>query len=424
MRIAVVGSGPAGMTAAYRLQQAGHSVEVLEAREVIGGRTHAERLGPGHHCDTGAGWLTTFYTRTLALLDELGLRGLLIRPRNVRGAADLLANGQLYRADVPGERAAFKLLSPEERQALQMYLERVYAEQPDGLTIDLGADDRDAESELASLGHRVVDYVFRPWFEGPFFTPLRLMSAAKLRSWLKAYVGATFYQVDGGMDMPWLRLAEQLEVRTGEPVNAARISAGGVELEVPSGARRYDGAVLACPAVISACILGDQVDQVLPWLGEVAYSPEVRVYAARPSAEDAALGIHLVPPTPVFSVEMYSGRRGAWGACPPDWQWALVCASGPDSAELIQMPAEEARRALWARARSVAPELFPLEEAAVVHDIRWEHAIPQLPAGHYTRLAAYERRPPVVLAGDWTYHACVEGAVRSGELAAAAFGQA
>jgi len=204
----------------------------------------------------------------------------------------------------------------------------------------------------------------------------------------------------------------------------ASISAGGVELEVPTGARRYDGAVLACPAVISARILGDQVDQVLPWLGEVAYSPEVRVYAARPSAEDAALGIHLVPPTPVFSVEMYSGRRGAWGACPPDWQWALVCASGPDSAELIQMPAEEARRALWARARSVAPELFPLEEAAVVHDIRWEHAIPQLPAGHYTRLAAYERRPPVVLAGDWTYHACVEGAVRSGELAAAAFGQA
>ena len=53
MHIAVVGSGPAGMTAAYRLQQAGHAVEVLEARDVVGGRTHAERLGPGHHCDTG-----------------------------------------------------------------------------------------------------------------------------------------------------------------------------------------------------------------------------------------------------------------------------------------------------------------------------------------------------------------------------------
>src|SRR5262245_55479924 len=33
------------------------------------------------------------------------------------------------------------------------------------------------------------------------------------------------------------------------------------------------------------------------------------------------------------------------------------------------------------------------------------------------------RRPPLVLAGDWTEQACVEGAVRSGE-AAAAFGRA
>ena len=423
MRIAVVGAGPAGMTAAYRLQQAGHAVEVLEARDVVGGRTHAEHLGPGHHCDTGAGWLTSFYKHTLALFDELGYRDLLIRPRHVRGAADLRTGGRVYRAEPDGERAAYQLLSPEERRALAAYLERVYAEQPDGLTIDLAADDRDAEAEVAPLGSSVVDYVFRPWFEGPFFTPLNQMSAAKMRSWLKAYVGATFYQVAGGMDTPWLRLAERMEVRTGAPVHAARLRGGGVDLELPSGARSYDGVVLACPATASTRILGEHIADVLPWLGEVRYSPEVRVYAARPDEADAALGIHLSPPTPVFSVEMYSGVRGAWGDCPPDWQWALVCASGPDSTELLKLPAEEARHALWERARSVAPQLFALEEAAVVHDIRWEWAIPVLSPGHFRRLAAYERKPPVVLAGDWTYHACVEGAVRSGEQAAAAFGK-
>jgi protoporphyrinogen oxidase len=411
------------MTAAYRLQQAGHAVEVLEARDVVGGRTHAEHLGPGHHCDTGAGWLASFYKQTLALFDELGYRNLLIRPRHVRGAADLRTGGRVYRAEPDGERAAYQLLSPQERRALAGYLERVYAEQPDGLTIDLAADDRDAEAEVAPLGRSVVDYVFRPWFEGPFFTPLNQMSAAKMRSWLKAYVGATFYQVAGGMDTPWLRLAERMEVRTGAQVHAARLRDGGVDLELSSGARSYDGVVLACPATASTRILGQHVGDVLAWLGEVRYSPEVRVYAARPGAADAALGIHLSPPTPVFSVEMYSGVRGAWGDCPPDWQWALVCASGPDSAELLKLPAEQARRALWERARSVAPELFALEEAAVVHDIRWEWAIPVLSPGHFRRLAAYERKPPVVLAGDWTYHACVEGAVRSGELAAAAFGQ-
>ena len=34
--VIVVGSGPAGLAAAYRLQQAGHSVRVLEAAERAG----------------------------------------------------------------------------------------------------------------------------------------------------------------------------------------------------------------------------------------------------------------------------------------------------------------------------------------------------------------------------------------------------
>jgi protoporphyrinogen/coproporphyrinogen III oxidase len=424
MQIAVVGSGPAGMTAAYRLQQAGHRVEVLEARDVIGGRTYAARLGPGHHCDTGAGWLTSFYRRTHALLDELNLRDLLVRPRHVRGAADLLAGGRLFPADGSGERAAMQLLDEHERRAFQEYLARIYAEQPGDMQIDLAYDDRTAADDVAHLGERVVNYVVRPWFEGPFFTKLEAMSAAKMRSWIKAYQGATFYQVAGGMDTPWRRVAEQIEVRTGTPVLAAHLRAGGVVVETAATTHRYDGLVLACPAVVSAQILGAVAADVLPWLGEVRYSPEVRVYAARPSADDVAVGFHLVPPTPVFSVEHYSGRRGAWGECPPDWQWALVCASGPDSEALIRLPAADARRQLWDAARGLAPQLFALEDAADVVDIRWEHAIPVLAAGHYTRLAGYERRPPVVLAGDWMVHACVEGAVRSGELAAAAFGAA
>jgi predicted NAD/FAD-dependent oxidoreductase len=61
MPIAIIGSGPAGLTAAHRLQQAGHRATVFEAQTVIGGRTHAQHFGPDHHCDTGAGWLASFY---------------------------------------------------------------------------------------------------------------------------------------------------------------------------------------------------------------------------------------------------------------------------------------------------------------------------------------------------------------------------
>ena len=51
MHIAVVGAGPARLTAAHQLRQAGHRVKVLEACDWVGGRTHAERFGPGHHCE-------------------------------------------------------------------------------------------------------------------------------------------------------------------------------------------------------------------------------------------------------------------------------------------------------------------------------------------------------------------------------------
>jgi oxygen-dependent protoporphyrinogen oxidase len=253
---------------------------------------------------------------------------------------------------------------------------------------------------------------------------MNTFSAAMVRAWLGALRGATFYQVDGGMDAPWLRLAQTLDIRTGEPVDAVRVGAGGVELAGRSGARRYDGAVLAVPAPAAARLLADQPTVAPDWLPEVRYAPQVRVYAARPVADDAAFGVHIVPPGLAFSVEFYSGRHGAWGACPPDWQWGLVCAYGPASAPLLDRTADQVTRELWEAGRAVAPEMFTLEDAAVVHLIRWEWAVPILGPGHYTRMAGYARRPPLALAGDWTEQACVEGAVRSGEAAAAAFGRA
>lgn len=423
MHIAVVGAGPAGLTAAHRLRQAGHRVEVIEARDVVGGRTHAEHFGPGHHCDTGAGWLASFYTRTLALLDELNYRDILLRPRNVRGASDLLVDGQRYRwpyfAQPIGESP---LLTDDEKRRLASYIERLMAEQPDGLRPDLAYDDHNAEVELAPLGPGVVDYVMRPMFEGPFFSRLTDISAAMVRTWLRVLRGASFYQVHSGMDAPWLRLAETLDVRLGEPVESLRVVSGGVEVATRAGARRYDGAVLAMPAPAAAQLLAGQPDAVPPWLFKVRYAPQVRVYAARPVAVDVALGFHLVPPKLPFSVEYYSGRHGAWGACPSNWQWGLVCAYGPASQALLDQPADAVTQELWQAGRAVAPELFTLDQATVVHLIRWEWAVPMIEAGHYTNLAGYVRRPPLVLAGDWTEQACVEGAVRSGEAAAAAFG--
>ncbi len=53
----VVGAGYAGLTAAYRLHQAGHSVTVLEAGPRIGGRTWTARMSDGILFEIGGQWL-------------------------------------------------------------------------------------------------------------------------------------------------------------------------------------------------------------------------------------------------------------------------------------------------------------------------------------------------------------------------------
>jgi protoporphyrinogen oxidase len=421
MHIAVVGAGPAGLTAAYRLQQAGHRVEVLEVLNVVGGRTHAEHFGPGHHCDTGAGWLATFYTHTLRLFDELGYRDLFLRPRNVRGAADLWIDGKLYPWPFRGESVTNSaLLTDEDKERYSAYLDHLMRVQPDDLVPDLGYDHRNAEDEFAPLGERIVEIIMRSLFEGPWFTRLDAQSATHARLWLAAVQAALFFQVKDGMDAPWLRIAAGLNVRTMERVEALHRRGSQIELTCGSGGRCYDGVVLAVPAPAAARILATQPDLAPAWLKEVHYAPQVRVYAARQTSADARFGVHILPPTDLFSVEWYSGRHGAWGACPEDWQWGLVCTYGPTCAKFLGQEVKTVTETLWDQARAFCPEMFLLDEADVVHYHRWEWAVPIMHPGHYRSLASFQNRPPVVLAGDYMNNACVEGAVRSGEAAAAA----
>ncbi len=422
MKLAIVGSGPAGLTAAYRLQKAGHQVEVLEALDVIGGRTHAEHFGPGHHCDTGAGWLATFYTHTLKLFDELNYRDFYLQPRTVRGAADLLIDGKLYPWPFRGPSInTSALLSPDDKMRYDAYITHIMTIQSNHLVPDLAYDFRTAAEEFRPLGERVVDVILRSMFEGPFFARLNQLSAAMVRLWLRPLQDGFFFQVKGGMDAPWLHLAQRLDIRTGERVEALHQRGQQIELTCTSGGRRYDGVVMAVPAPAATRIMATAPELAPAWLGDVQYAPEVRVYAAKQTAEDAHFGVHLLPPADLFSVEWYSGRHGAWGACPADWQWGLICTYGPNSDKYLSQDQATVTHDLWAQARTIKPEMFALDEADVVHYHRWEWAVPIMHPGHYHNLAAHQHKPPVTFAGDWMSNACVEGAVRSGENAAAAF---
>jgi len=78
MRVAIIGSGIAGMTAAYRLHNQGHDITVYEANHYYGGHTATidiERHGKHWAIDTGFIVFNDWtYPNFIALLDELGVK--------------------------------------------------------------------------------------------------------------------------------------------------------------------------------------------------------------------------------------------------------------------------------------------------------------------------------------------------------------
>ncbi|MGO1545338.1 MAG: flavin monoamine oxidase family protein [Gulosibacter sp.] len=70
--VVVIGAGPAGLTAARRLVEAGKSVAVLEARDRVGGRTWSDTID-GAFFEIGGQWVSPDQTAIASLAQELGL---------------------------------------------------------------------------------------------------------------------------------------------------------------------------------------------------------------------------------------------------------------------------------------------------------------------------------------------------------------
>jgi monoamine oxidase len=90
----VVGAGFAGLTAALRLKQAGHSVALLEARDRIGGRTFTEVRDDGSWIDRGGAWIGPGQDAIYALMNEFGVPSY---KQYIDGDAMMFVDGKKYR---------------------------------------------------------------------------------------------------------------------------------------------------------------------------------------------------------------------------------------------------------------------------------------------------------------------------------------
>lgn len=124
-RIAVIGGGIAGLTAAYRLAQAGHAVTLWEQEERLGGLAAAFPLGDGNHLELFYHHLFMSDRAIVELIEELGIGDHLVWHDSNTG---WFADGAIYPLTSAGDVLRLPIIPFVDRVRIglvTLYLQRI-----------------------------------------------------------------------------------------------------------------------------------------------------------------------------------------------------------------------------------------------------------------------------------------------------------
>ncbi|ABE36979.1 FAD dependent oxidoreductase family protein [Paraburkholderia xenovorans LB400] len=450
----VVGSGIAGLTAAYRMHQAGMQVTVLEANGVVGGRMGDRRVGDIAF-NSGARLVYPFGSAFNRLIADLSLHDVLIPLRHLT-AQCVSPSGSHTIELMPSVRSlATPGLPMRERFALVSHALRMRAQRsrvdPDW-AISAIADDPAADRQTLAeyvrdaIGPQALSSMIEPVFRSTRSFNPETLSALFYRSTVPHLIGEdTVYTLKGGMGCVCQALAGRLDVRTNAPVASIetmrdavpdrRDGAAASTENVAARGRRCavtlsDGTVLTADHVVCA------TEGSLA--GALVRNPQREEREMLQAVRYNALGVvhygfsQPLPPTMQFALRGAPGRISTFQQLPaapangrPLTQ--IYCQLTPEAA------GEAERRGLTdnldvllrdeLRARIPG---FDRHVSAVVN--QWiPRKLPVFAPGYGERLqafwrwqenAAHNAERPVVYCGDWTSQALLTGACASGERAA------
>lgn len=161
----VVGAGLSGLAAAYRLQQAGYQVTVLERADKPGGLAQTENHD-GYLIDTGPDLINKSFVRYLRLAREVGLDGSIVPSSQV---VDVLRDGRAITVDrrKPLSLVTTPVVSFRSKLVMALgYLRlrpKIHGMDPYALTEHSGADNTTAhELSLRYFNEEVTEQLVDP----------------------------------------------------------------------------------------------------------------------------------------------------------------------------------------------------------------------------------------------------------------------
>ncbi|MFD5601073.1 protoporphyrinogen/coproporphyrinogen oxidase [Leucobacter sp. NPDC058333] len=477
-RIAVVGGGVSGLTAARDLALAGASVELIESGDRLGGRIRGAEIA-GTTIDIGAESFATCGGTVAALIEEIGLGDEIVRPNALGSwvivsdrALPLPAAGTLGIPATPLSRATVRALGlgGALRAAIEPLLPRRIGRNSDSL----------ADLVRARLGSRALDRLVRPVALGVHSAdPSRLgvssipgldatyakrgslIAAARDLRDSQAAAGGAVAGLRGGMTQLVAGLETELArldvpVRCGVPVSslaAGVVSTAGSAEPLPWQLLGADGELLGeADAVVLAVPEGVARGLVegSPAADAVGASDADRVEVVALAVDDARLdraprgtGVLVargaVGPGAGAAAAAGGAAAAAAAAVAPIVAKALthISAKWPERAREVA-PGRHLLRLSYGRAGS-APEIDGLDDAevrriaradasrilgveiaadAIVDLVRCPWSMGRPPGSRDARPLAAP--PGIILAGDWVSGTGLAAIVRGARTAAAA----
>jgi protoporphyrinogen/coproporphyrinogen III oxidase len=428
MKVAVIGAGISGLTAALRLQSSGHQVQVFEADSHPGGRMWTRSVG-GFSVDVGAHMLLDCFERTRALVDELGLGDSWFEV--VAGAGGGVLHDHELASFSP--KNAFDVLRYRGlslRGRFRVLLAFLRAARHDGdldfFDLSVGDDALDHEDCDAfarrNLGDEATDYIVDCFIRTFHFHGARKMSAKYLEALLALLLSQRGFEVcalRGHMKALPEAMAARLRVHYGVEVAQVTPLSEGVQVVSAHGSQRYDAVVLATPAEVARALLR-------------APTPRQREVLEHACSSRTALCVFRVPTelagtfegvwVPFVESTLISGlaNDACMGTQRGEWTLFSVWLHEEAAEELWERPDE----ALLAVVLEELNRLFPRYRGDLhpLHVERWRHALPVYGVGQVSRVRAFWERGQgeggIWLCGDYLNHPWLEGAVRCGEKVA------
>ena len=424
--VAIVGAGISGLTAGYRLHQAGWNVDVFEATGTPGGRVQTVRRS-GYAIDTGASAIGSTYRKYLSLAHELGVETRPTTPYvGIRrdGRTHLLNMDRIIRTGVTTPLLSLGAKLRVARLCSDVALARIrgrldYSDMSKAAPLDTESARQYATRALSA---EIDSYLCEPIVRTMLIADTDKVSKVELFAGIANIFTSKILAVTGGQDAMVQALASQLKVHLQTPVAELRRTAAGVRVTHCGIITDFDAAFVTCPLPEAVRICVDDRPELESLNKSLRYTQciSVAVGTSRPPDNPAFLVMFPSVESPDIALMFLDHNKAPDRA--PAGHGLISCLWETDaSARMMDRPDDELINHTVDSVFATFPELRGTVD--FTHVTRWHRALPYTRIGAHRDIghlnAALDRRSPIQYAADFMSAAGQNTAVVFGTRAAA-----